>query len=215
MKGAKNLRSFFYDGVVIGRMEKMNGEIYELTVPEGEAGTRLDLFLAGELSLSRSRARSLLDGGAVTCEQVKKIRPAFRIQPGQVYRVEIPEAAPAKIAAQDVPFGVVYEDADVIVVNKPAGVVVHPGAGRPDGTLVNGLMFRYPRSAASEIPCGRESFTSRRGHVGADGRGPQRRGFSRPDGSVPGARGAQGISGAWRRRAESARGHGGRADRPR
>ena len=134
----------FYDGVVIGRMEKMNGEIYELAVPEEDSGARLDLFLAGELSLSRSRARSLIDGGAVSSGQVKKIRPAFKIQPGQIYRVEIPEAAPAEIAAQDMPFDVVYEDDDVIVVNKPAGVVVHPGAGRPDGTLVNGLMFRYP-----------------------------------------------------------------------
>ena len=80
----------FYDGVVIGRMEKMNGEIYELAVPEEDSGARLDLFLAGELSLSRSRARSLIDGGAVSSGQVKKIRPAFKIQPGQIYRVEIP-----------------------------------------------------------------------------------------------------------------------------
>ena len=125
-------------------MENANREIYELTVPEEDSGTRLDLFLTGELSLSRSRVRALLDGGAVTSEQVKKIRPAFKIRAGQSYRVEIPAAAPAEIAAQDVPFDVVYEDGDVLVVDKPAGVVVHPGAGRPDGTLVNGLIFRYP-----------------------------------------------------------------------
>lgn len=125
-------------------MTNMNGELYELTVPEQEAGTRLDLFLAGELSLSRSRVRSLLDSGAVTSKHVKKIRPAFKVQTGQVYCVKIPVAVSVKIAAQNVPFGVAYEDSDIIVVNKPAGVVVHPGAGRFDNTLVNGLMFRYP-----------------------------------------------------------------------
>lgn len=119
-------------------------DVYELTVPEDEAGTRLDLFLAGELSVSRSRAHQLIEKNAVASPDVKKIRPALKIQAGQRFSVSIPEAAPSAIVPQDVPFDVVYADSDLIVVNKPAGVVVHPGAGRPDGTLVNGLMYRYP-----------------------------------------------------------------------
>ncbi len=125
-------------------MQENSGTVYELTVPEEEQGTRLDLFLAGELTVSRSRVQRLLEKDAVASSDVKKIRPALKIQPGQKFLVTIPQAVPSEIEPQNVPFETVYEDDDVIVVNKPAGVVVHPGAGRPDGTLVNGLMYRYP-----------------------------------------------------------------------
>ena len=119
-------------------------ERYELTVPEEEEGTRLDLFVAGELSVSRSRAQKLIAQGAVVSPEVNKIRAALRVQSGQTFVVTMPQARPSRIEPQKVPFDVVYEDAHVIVLNKPAGVVVHPGAGRPDGTLVNGLMERFP-----------------------------------------------------------------------
>ncbi len=125
-------------------MGENTATVYELIVPEEEQGTRLDLFLAGELSISRSRVQRLFEKNAVESSDVKKIRPALKIQSGQKFRVTIPEVAPSEILPQDVPFETVYEDDDVIVVNKPAGVVVHPGAGRSDGTLVNGLMYRYP-----------------------------------------------------------------------
>ncbi len=124
-------------------MGENSATVYELVVPEEEQGTRLDLFLAGELSISRSRVQRLFEKNAVE-SSVKKIRPALKIQPGQKFRVSIPEVVPSEILPQDVPFETVYEDDDLIVVNKPAGVVVHPGAGRSDGTLVNGLMYRYP-----------------------------------------------------------------------
>jgi len=125
-------------------MENESLREYELIVPEEDAGTRLDLFLAGELSLSRSRVQNLIDQGAVASSDIKKIRSALRVQSEQRFVVTIPEARPSRIVPQKVPFGVVYEDEHVIVINKPAGVVVHPGAGRPDGTLVNGLMERFP-----------------------------------------------------------------------
>ncbi len=125
-------------------MGENSAAVYELVVPEEEQGTRLDLFLAGELSVSRSRVQRLFEKNAIESSNVKKIRPALKIQPGQEFRVTIPEVVPSEILPQDVPFKTVYEDDDVIVVNKPAGVVVHPGAGRSDGTLVNGLMYRYP-----------------------------------------------------------------------
>lgn len=123
---------------------EMTPDLYEISVPEEEAGTRLDLFLAGELSLSRSRVQSLIERGAAASLDAGKIRASLKVKPGQTFTVTIPEAAPSAVEPQDVPFGVVYEDSDIIVVDKPAGVVVHPGAGRPDGTLVNGLMYRYP-----------------------------------------------------------------------
>ena len=132
------------DCVVIGMSENETLERYELIVPKDEDGTRLDLFIAGELSVSRSRVQKLIEGGAVVSPGVKKIRAALRVQDGQTFVVTLPQARPSRIEPQRVPFDVVYEDAHVIVVNKPAGVVVHPGAGRPDNTLVNGLMERFP-----------------------------------------------------------------------
>ncbi|MDY3869417.1 MAG: RluA family pseudouridine synthase [Pyramidobacter sp.] len=122
-------------------MEDTN--LYEVAVPDEEDGTRLDLFLAGELSLSRSRIQSLIERGAVS-SSCGKIRPSLKVRPGQTFRLTLPEATPSAVEPQNVPFSTVYEDSDIIVLNKPAGVVVHPGAGRRDGTLVNGLMFRYP-----------------------------------------------------------------------
>ena len=125
-------------------IENQELERYELTVPEEEQGTRLDLFLAGELSVSRSRAQKLIDQGAAESPDLKKIRASVRIQAGQRYVVTMPQTKPSVIVPQKVPFDVIYEDKHVIVISKPAGVVVHPGAGRPDGTLVNGLMERFP-----------------------------------------------------------------------
>jgi len=71
----------------------------------------------------------------------EKIRdPNHRVKPGEHYTIEVPAPAPAEPAAQDIPLSVVYEDADLIVIDKPAGLVVHPAAGNPDGTLVNALI---------------------------------------------------------------------------
>lgn len=119
-------------------------ERFDITVPAEEEGVRLDLFLAGELSLSRSRVQKLIEQKTVASPDVSKIRAAVRVQDGQRFVVTMPKPRPVSIAPQHVPFAVVYEDAYVIVIDKPAGVAVHPGAGRPDGTLVNGLMERWP-----------------------------------------------------------------------
>lgn len=119
-------------------------EHLDVTVPAEEEGVRLDLFLAGELSLSRSRAQKLIEQRAVASPDVSKIRAALRVQGGQRFFVTMQKPRPASLMPQRVPFAVVYEDRDVIVIDKPAGVAVHPGAGRPDGTLVNGLMERWP-----------------------------------------------------------------------
>ena len=104
-------------------------------------GERVDQFLARTVpNLTRSGAQRLLEEGAVLCggEKVKKNRKTV---PGEVYTVDLPDPEPIEAIPQDIPLDVVYEDADVIVVNKPVGMVVHPAAGHPDGTLVNALLY--------------------------------------------------------------------------
>ncbi|MEJ0026574.1 MAG: RluA family pseudouridine synthase [Rhizomicrobium sp.] len=110
-------------------------------VGEDQAGWRLDRFLAASLGdISRSRLQQLIDGGAVTHTR-KTIRDAnHRVKQGEAYTVAVPPPQPAKPQGQDIPLDVVYEDQDLIVIDKPAGLVVHPAAGNPDGTLVNALI---------------------------------------------------------------------------
>ena len=103
-------------------------------------GERVDQFLARTVpDFTRSAAQKLLEEGAVLCggEPIKKNRKTV---PGEVYTVDLPDPEPIEAIPQDIPLDVVYEDADVIVVNKPAGLVVHPAPGHPDGTLVNALL---------------------------------------------------------------------------
>ena len=106
-----------------------------------ESGERIDALLA-RCGYTRSAAVRLIETGRVTRggEAVKK---SERTRAGDVYLVEEPEeAAPSAAEPQDIPLEVVYEDSDVIVVNKPRGLVVHPAPGHPDGTLVNALLYR-------------------------------------------------------------------------
>ena len=100
---------------------------------------RLDQLLSRELDLTRSAAQKLLEDGAVTLEGAvpKKNR---KTSPGEVYSVMLPDPEPTEALPQNIPLDIVYEDADVIVVNKPVGMVVHPAPGHPDGTLVNALL---------------------------------------------------------------------------
>ena len=99
------------------------------------------MFLAAAISgLTRSAAQKLLDSGRVTLGGVS-LRKNHRTSPGEVYIVTQDEPDDPAAAPQDIPLDVVYEDADVIVVNKPRGMVVHPAPGHPDGTLVNALLF--------------------------------------------------------------------------
>ena len=108
---------------------------------ESDAGVRLDRFLAQALpELSRSRLQGLIDQGAVTLKGEKIGGGNRRVKPGEVYDIAIPEPAPATPQGEDIPLTVVYEDKDLIVIEKPAGLVVHPAAGNPDGTLVNALI---------------------------------------------------------------------------
>ena len=108
---------------------------------EGDIGQRLDSFLAARLEgTSRSAAARLCETGCVTLTG-KPLNKKYKLTGGETIEVVLPEAADIELKAQDIPLDVVYEDDDVIVVNKPTGLVVHPAPGHPDGTLVNALMF--------------------------------------------------------------------------
>jgi 23S rRNA pseudouridine1911/1915/1917 synthase len=108
---------------------------------EAHAGLRLDRFLSDALpALSRTRVQALIKGGRVassgaTIEDVK-----YRVKPGDSFELAVPAAAETTLAGEAIPLDVVYEDDALIVIDKPAGLVVHPGAGQPDGTLVNALI---------------------------------------------------------------------------
>ena len=104
-------------------------------------GERADAFLARSIpDLTRSAAQRLLEKGLVTCGGVA-LRKNHRMEPGQALEVTLPDPEPLDVVPQNIPLDVVYEDEDVIVVNKPVGLVVHPAPGHPDGTLVNALLY--------------------------------------------------------------------------
>lgn len=111
-----------------------------VTLTAGTAGQRADQFLAAALDgLTRSAAQKLLEEGRVL-RGGKALKKNDRLQPGDVLTLCIPDPSPVEILPQEIPLDVVYEDGDVIVVNKPVGLVVHPAPGHPDGTLVNALL---------------------------------------------------------------------------
>ncbi|HEY0265965.1 MAG TPA: RluA family pseudouridine synthase [Rhizomicrobium sp.] len=110
-------------------------------VAEDHAGWRLDRFLAAALpDFSRSRLQQLLAEGAVSSGEATVKDGNHRVKPGEDYVVTVPPTAPAIPQGQDIPLAIVYEDAELIVIDKPPGLVVHPAAGNPDGTLVNALI---------------------------------------------------------------------------
>ncbi len=112
--------------------------------------TRLDHFLAGTVShLSRSQLQKLIRQGAVTVTSPERppdpvTRPAVTVQPGDVITLQLPSPPPADLQPEEMPLDIVFEDDDLVVVNKPAGLVVHPAQGHQSGTLVNALLARYP-----------------------------------------------------------------------
>ncbi len=115
-------------------------EQYELAADVQAGGERLDAWLARRLpALSRSRLQALIGDGHVLLDGARA-RPSARLRAGQAVHVDVPAPVPAEPQAEDIPIAVVYEDAHLLVVNKPAGLVVHPGAGTSRGTLVNALL---------------------------------------------------------------------------
>ena len=112
-----------------------------LRASEESKNQRLDAFLASSLDgLTRSQATRLIESGEVAVDG-KSVSKSYTLAGGEDVAVTLPEPEPVEAVPQDIPLDVVYEDADVIVVNKPSGMVVHPAPGHPDGTLVNALLY--------------------------------------------------------------------------
>ena len=114
-------------------------ELLELMA--AESGTRIDAWLTAQVpGLTRSAAQRLLGDGMVTMDG-KPLKKNYKVTAGDCILVEIPEAAEVPLVPQNIPLDIVFEDEDVVVVNKPRGMVVHPAPGHPDGTLVNALLY--------------------------------------------------------------------------
>ena len=112
-----------------------------ITITAEESGERIDALLARALpSLSRSQLQKLLEQGAVTLDG-RGLKKNFRCSAGECYELILPEPDDLPLIPQNIPLDVVYEDEDLIVVNKVRGMVVHPAPGHPDGTLVNALLW--------------------------------------------------------------------------
>ena len=103
-------------------------------------GVRLDAFISSELDISRSLAAELIDSGKVTVNG-KLAKKSNKVMAGNEVSVELPELVEPEALPEDIPLDIVYEDDDLLVVNKPKGMVVHPAPGNPDGTLVNALLY--------------------------------------------------------------------------
>lgn len=112
-----------------------------LSIPVMESGERLDALLACNIdTLTRSAAVRLIEQGRVTLSG-KPLKKNYRCSAGDVLEIVLPETEEVALISQNIPLDVVFEDEDVIVVNKPRGMVVHPAPGHPDGTLVNALLY--------------------------------------------------------------------------
>lgn len=106
-----------------------------------ESGDRVDALLARSMdSLTRNAAQRLIEDGAVLLDG-RAVKKNYKCTAGDRFEVFLPEAEETELVAQDIPLDIVYEDGDVIAVNKPRGMVVHPAPGHPDGTLVNALLW--------------------------------------------------------------------------
>lgn len=104
---------------------------------------RLDKYLADEIELiSRSKIKTLILSSNILVNG-EPVKPSFLLTGGEVIQIDIPDPKPMELISERIPIDVIYEDSDIIVLNKPAGLVVHPGAGNPNGTLVNGLLHHF------------------------------------------------------------------------
>lgn len=115
--------------------------IHDIEARPEHAGQRVDRFLADAIgSLSRSRVKSLMETGWASRDGLPLTEPAEAVRPGSRYQLKVPPPIPARPEAQEIPLEILFEDRHLIVVNKPAGLVVHPAPGNADGTLVNALL---------------------------------------------------------------------------
>src|ERR687890_408339 len=132
------------DVSVVSRSEEESEWFVELRPERDDLGKRLDRYVADQLpDLSRGTVQALIESGRVLVDGQQR-KPKFRMTPGEVVSVEIPPPQIDEILPDPIPLAIVYEDPDVIVVDKPAGMVVHPAPGHPRGTLANALLAHVP-----------------------------------------------------------------------
>lgn len=122
-----------------------HGEEVLLEVTETDVGKRLDAYVAEATELTRSAAAKLIESGDVLVRG-KAEGKNYRLRMCDTVEISIPAPVPCDAQPQDIPLDIVYEDEDLIVINKPCGMVVHPAAGNPDGTLVNALLYHCKES---------------------------------------------------------------------
>ncbi len=135
---ALSTRAFWVQSVV---MALQDDNVLSLSAGADDSGARLDKFLADTLpDLSRTRIKALIKDSQLTSSGATITDPSYRVKPDQTFNLTIPKATPAIPRGQAIALDVVYEDAALIVINKPAGMVVHPAPGNPDSTLVNALI---------------------------------------------------------------------------
>lgn len=114
---------------------------FEIKVEESDINRRIDVFLAMNLeSFSRSYIQDLIKKGKA-CVNKKAVKSNYRLRDGDIVDLAIPKPEPLEILPENIPLDIVYEDDDVILINKPKGMVVHPAAGHYSGTLVNALLY--------------------------------------------------------------------------
>jgi 23S rRNA pseudouridine1911/1915/1917 synthase len=113
-----------------------------VTPYECREGGRLDVFLSQAADITRSRAGALIREGRAKVNGSVQTKAGYELKPGDRVLLDIPKAAPSDVCPQDIPLAIVYQDEDLAVVFKPSGMVVHPAAGNPDGTMVNALLYR-------------------------------------------------------------------------
>ncbi len=130
----------------VARVEYSPPDSVSLTVAESEAGVRLDQFLAGRTEFSRSRLLRWLKAGKVRVNGTVRAA-SYRVRAGDRVLLTVPPPEPAELTPEALPLEILYEDGDLLVVNKPPGLVVHPGAGHQGGTLLNALLAHCPELA--------------------------------------------------------------------
>lgn len=121
-----------------------NGTVQQIVSGPEDEGLRLDVYLSGKIGLTRSFIQALIKQGNISLPSRTKIKPSIRIRSGEEITIIIPPAENLEVIPEPVAFDVLYEDNYLLVINKPAGVVVHPAPGNWHGTLVHGLLYKYP-----------------------------------------------------------------------
>lgn len=134
-------------------------EQYQFTITE--AGERLDKLIAAQLKdLSRSQIQAMIKDGLVTVDG-QPCKSGIKLRGGETITVTLPQPQEEVVEAEDIPLEIIYEDEDIAVIDKPAGLVVHPGVGNTSGTLVNALIARWEEIAEMDDPDGRNGIVHR------------------------------------------------------